>query len=155
MLVWVLVMYVIVLWWATIWCYPAFVGKVLHSGVLVRVLRLLKWLVLFARHMQVIIEANNMKIKCPNQLFINGEFVNSSWGQSYDTINPANESVRALVFGACPYLVVKLSAFLKKVICAVQSASKEDTDRAVRAAQVLLLSLPPPPPSLFSLSCLV
>ena len=61
--------------------------------------------------MQVVIEANNMKIKCPNQLFINGEFVNSSWEKSYDTINPADESVRALItFSASPYLVIKLSA---------------------------------------------
>ena len=58
-------------------------------------------------YIQVMIEANNMKIKCPNQLFINGEFVNSSGGQSYDTINPADESVRAfVVFSACSYPVL-------------------------------------------------
>ena len=42
---------------------------------------------------QVTIEANAMSIKCPHQLMINGNFVNSSWGRTYDTINPANEKV--------------------------------------------------------------
>ena len=67
------------------------------------------------------IEANNMKIKCPNQLFVNGEFVNSSSGQSYDTINPADESVRAfIVFSAFLYFVVnKLPAILGDLCSAV------------------------------------
>ncbi len=42
---------------------------------------------------QVTIEANGMSIKCPHQLMINGDFVNSSWGRTYDTINPSNEKV--------------------------------------------------------------
>ena len=42
---------------------------------------------------QVTIEANGLSIKCPYQLLINGEFVNSSRTQTYDTINPANEEV--------------------------------------------------------------
>ena len=54
-----------------------------------------------------------MKIKCPNQLFINGEFVNSSWGKSYDTINPTDESVRALtVFFACAYRDLRLPGII-------------------------------------------
>ena len=47
---------------------------------------------------QVTIEANGMKIKCPHQLMIDGEFVNSSWGRTYNTINPANEEVRYTLF---------------------------------------------------------
>ena len=42
---------------------------------------------------QVTIEANGMSIQCPHQLLINGEFVNSSWGRTYNTINPTNETV--------------------------------------------------------------
>ncbi len=42
---------------------------------------------------QVTIEANGLSIKCPHQLFVNGEFINSSRTQTYDTINPANEQV--------------------------------------------------------------
>ena len=37
-----------------------------------------------------------MHIQCPHQLLINGEFVNSSWGRTYNTINPTDESVSSL-----------------------------------------------------------
>lgn len=59
------------------------------------------------------LEANKMKIKFPTQLFINGEFVNSDSGKTLTLINPTDESV----------------------ICKVQSASKTDVDRAVKAAK--------------------
>ncbi|KAI4504521.1 hypothetical protein M0802_000071 [Mischocyttarus mexicanus] len=55
---------------------------------------------------------NNMDLKFPKQLFINGEFVNGH-GKPIDTINPHDESV----------------------ICSVESASVEDIDRAVKAAK--------------------
>lgn len=59
------------------------------------------------------LDINKMKIKFPTQLFINGQFVNSSTGDTIATINPADE----------------------KVICRVQSASKKDVDTAVKAAK--------------------
>lgn len=58
------------------------------------------------------LRANNMDLRFPKQLFINGEFVNSVSGNTFETINPADESV----------------------ICRVQSAGVEDVDRAVEAA---------------------
>ncbi|KAL2724953.1 cytosolic 10-formyltetrahydrofolate dehydrogenase isoform X1 [Vespula maculifrons] len=58
------------------------------------------------------IRANNMDLKFPRQLFINGEFVNGH-DKPIDTINPHDESV----------------------ICSVESASVEDIDRAVKAAK--------------------
>ena len=42
---------------------------------------------------QVEIEANKMKLSFPHQVFIDNEFVDSSDGVTYDTINPADESV--------------------------------------------------------------
>lgn len=60
------------------------------------------------------LNVNKMKIKFPTQLFINGEFVNSDSGKTLTLINPTDESV----------------------ICKVQSASKMDVDKAVKAAQV-------------------
>ena len=60
------------------------------------------------------LKVNKMKIKFPTQLFINGEFVNSDSGKTLTLINPTDESV----------------------ICKVQSASKTDVDKAVKAAQV-------------------
>jgi len=38
-------------------------------------------------------DVNNMTVHMPNQLFINGEFVDSSNGRTFDCINPANGSV--------------------------------------------------------------
>lgn len=57
-------------------------------------------------------QANNMTLRFPRQLFIDGEFVNGH-GKSIDTINPHDESV----------------------ICSVETASAEDVDRAVKAAK--------------------
>ncbi|XP_045503478.1 cytosolic 10-formyltetrahydrofolate dehydrogenase [Colias croceus] len=58
------------------------------------------------------LEVNKMKIKFPTQLFINGEFVNSDSGKKLTLINPSDETV----------------------ICTVESASKNDVDKAVKAA---------------------
>lgn len=58
------------------------------------------------------IQANNMTLKFPKQLFINGEFVNGSL-KPIDTVNPHDESV----------------------ICSVETASVEDVDKAVKAAK--------------------
>ncbi|XP_013085376.2 cytosolic 10-formyltetrahydrofolate dehydrogenase-like isoform X1 [Biomphalaria glabrata] len=59
------------------------------------------------------IEANKMKLKFPHQVFIDNEFVDSSDGATYNTINPADETV----------------------ICKVSKATKEDVNRAVEAAK--------------------
>ncbi|KAH9525845.1 Cytosolic 10-formyltetrahydrofolate dehydrogenase [Bulinus truncatus] len=59
------------------------------------------------------IEANNLKLRFPHQLFIENEFLDSSDGATYDTINPANETV----------------------ICQVSKATKQDVNRAVEAAK--------------------
>lgn len=37
---------------------------------------------------------NNMIIKMPHQLFINGEFVDAEGGKTYKTINPTDGTVR-------------------------------------------------------------
>lgn len=58
------------------------------------------------------IQSNNMILKFPRQLFINGEFVNGSQ-KPLDTVNPHDESV----------------------ICSVETASVEDVDKAVKAAK--------------------
>ncbi|XP_017791138.1 PREDICTED: cytosolic 10-formyltetrahydrofolate dehydrogenase [Habropoda laboriosa] len=57
-------------------------------------------------------QANNMTLKFPKQLFINGEFVNGQ-GKPIDTINPHDESV----------------------ICSVECGSVQDVDKAVKAAK--------------------
>ncbi|XP_020296735.1 cytosolic 10-formyltetrahydrofolate dehydrogenase isoform X2 [Pseudomyrmex gracilis] len=58
------------------------------------------------------VQANNMTLRFPRQLFIDGQFVNGH-GKPLDTINPHDESV----------------------ICTVESATAEDVDKAVRAAK--------------------
>ncbi|XP_033116577.1 cytosolic 10-formyltetrahydrofolate dehydrogenase-like [Anneissia japonica] len=58
-------------------------------------------------------DVNNMHLKFPNQLFINNEFVDSESGVTFETVNPADESV----------------------ICKVAKASPADCDRAVAAAK--------------------
>lgn len=58
-------------------------------------------------------DVNNMTVCMPNQLFINGEFVDSSSGRTFDCINPADGSV----------------------ITQVALASIEDVDAAVTAAK--------------------
>lgn len=42
---------------------------------------------------QCTLHVNNMELKFPNQLFINGEFRDAVDGKTYDTINPNDESV--------------------------------------------------------------
>jgi formyltetrahydrofolate dehydrogenase len=56
---------------------------------------------------------NNMDLEFPHQLFINNEFVDSSDGNTFDTINPTDESV----------------------ICKVAKGTKEDVNKAVDAAE--------------------
>ena len=72
-----------------------------------------------------------MSIQCPHQLLINGEFVNSSWGRTYNTINPTDESVSYCNIYCCAMITYYL-----QVICTVESSSKDDVDKAVRAAKV-------------------
>ncbi|KAF8790670.1 cytosolic 10-formyltetrahydrofolate dehydrogenase-like isoform X1 [Argiope bruennichi] len=61
----------------------------------------------------VTMHVNNMDIKFPTQLFINNRFVDASSGKTLKSINPTDESL----------------------ICEVQCASKEDVDKAVKAAK--------------------
>ncbi|KAK8387245.1 hypothetical protein O3P69_018098 [Scylla paramamosain] len=56
---------------------------------------------------------NNMDIEFPNQLFIDGQFVDATSGKFLKSINPATE----------------------ELICDVHAAGKEDVDRAVAAAK--------------------
>lgn len=42
---------------------------------------------------QVTKNVNNMTIDFPHQLFIDNEFVDSSDGKTFKTVNPADESV--------------------------------------------------------------
>lgn len=58
------------------------------------------------------IRANNMDLRFPKQLFVNGRFVNGR-GKAIPSINPHDESV----------------------ICMVESASVDDVDDAVKAAK--------------------
>lgn len=59
--------------------------------------------------------ANKMELSFPNQLFINNKFVDSvKPGQTMDTINPTTE----------------------ESICKVQCATRDDVDRAVKAAKM-------------------
>lgn len=63
----------------------------------------------------VVVNANKMELKFPNQLFINNRFVDSVKHNSVmDSINPTTE----------------------EVICKVQVATKDDVDRAVKAAKM-------------------
>ncbi|GLV36756.1 uncharacterized protein CBL_02409 [Carabus blaptoides fortunei] len=59
------------------------------------------------------VQANNMALKFPCQLFINGEFVDAENGKSIPIVNPTDESI----------------------ICEVQCASAKDVDKAVKAAK--------------------
>ncbi|XP_050700415.1 cytosolic 10-formyltetrahydrofolate dehydrogenase-like, partial [Eriocheir sinensis] len=56
---------------------------------------------------------NNMDLEFPNQLFIDGQFVDATSGKFLKSINPATE----------------------ELICEVHAAGKEDVDRAVAAAK--------------------
>ena len=42
-------------------------------------------------------EVNHMTVRMPHQLFINGEFVDSSTGRTFDAINPTDGSVSAVI----------------------------------------------------------
>ncbi|GLH15904.1 Probable methylmalonate-semialdehyde dehydrogenase [acylating], mitochondrial [Gryllus bimaculatus] len=64
-------------------------------------------------HKSIDVFANNMTLHFPNQLFINGEFVDAVPNTTLDSINPHDESV----------------------ICKVQCASKDDVNKAVQAAK--------------------
>lgn len=43
--------------------------------------------------LQVEMNINNMTIRMPHQLFINGEFVDAEGGKTYKTINPTTTEV--------------------------------------------------------------
>ncbi|XP_040214929.1 cytosolic 10-formyltetrahydrofolate dehydrogenase [Rana temporaria] len=58
-------------------------------------------------------DANNMKIRMPHQLFVNGQFVDAEGGKTYDTINPTDGSA----------------------ICKVSLAQLSDIDKAVSSAK--------------------
>ena len=62
---------------------------------------------------QVCLHVNKMNISFPNQLLIDGLFCDATSGKKLTTIDPRNETV----------------------ICEVEAASKDDVDRAVKAAQ--------------------
>ena len=57
---------------------------------------------------------NNMDLKIPYKLFINGQFVDSLSGRTFATVNPTDESV----------------------ICNVHEALKEDVDIAVEGGYI-------------------
>ena len=50
-------------------------------------------------HFQTTAEVNGKQIQMPNQLFINGEFVEAQSGKTFETINPTDESVRETFTG--------------------------------------------------------
>ncbi|CAK9295541.1 unnamed protein product [Gordionus sp. m RMFG-2023] len=58
------------------------------------------------------LDINDLHLKFPHQLYINGEFVNSHDGSEYYTVNPFDESI----------------------ICTVSEATKEDVTNAAKAA---------------------
>ena len=45
------------------------------------------------QHSSIKLYVNNMDVSFPNQLFINGEFIDSESGAVLDSINPTDESV--------------------------------------------------------------
>ncbi|CAI5449382.1 unnamed protein product [Caenorhabditis angaria] len=61
----------------------------------------------------IVLNVNNMELKFPHELFINGKFVPSSSGKTFETINPATE----------------------KPICSLPLATVDDANKAVRAAK--------------------
>lgn len=65
------------------------------------------------QHFSIKLYANDMDISFPNQLFINGEFIDSESGAVLNSVNPTDESV----------------------ICQVQRASETDVNKAVQAAK--------------------
>lgn len=88
-------------------------------------------------------DVNHMTVRMPYQLFINGEFVDSSSGRTFDAINPTDGSVRIWIisyfFVLCVTFLVNLILsyfYLLKVLTQVSFASIEDVDKAVAAAKV-------------------
>jgi len=61
----------------------------------------------------IVLNVNNMEIRFPHQMFINGKFVDAQGGRTTDIINPNDESV----------------------ICQVSSGGVEDVNTAVEAAR--------------------
>jgi acyl-CoA reductase-like NAD-dependent aldehyde dehydrogenase len=59
--------------------------------------------------------------KIETRLFINNEFVNSSSGKTFDVVNPATE----------------------EVLCAVQEASEDDVEKAVRLIDACMRACEP------------
>jgi formyltetrahydrofolate dehydrogenase len=45
------------------------------------------------QHSSIKVHANNMDVSFPNQLFINGEFIDSESGAVLNSVNPTDESV--------------------------------------------------------------
>jgi hypothetical protein len=45
------------------------------------------------QHSSIKLHVNNMDVSFPNQLFINGEFIDSESGAVLDSVNPSDESV--------------------------------------------------------------
>jgi len=56
------------------------------------------------QHFSIKLYVNNMDVSFPNQLFINGEFIDSESGAVLDSVNPTDESVICQV--NCKYLYV-------------------------------------------------
>ena len=67
-------------------------SKMIIAENILKIIQALYTLLLF--NLQVEMEANKMKLSFASQLFIDNEFVDASNGKRYDTINPADESVR-------------------------------------------------------------
>ena len=63
------------------------------------------------------LEANNMKLKFPHQLFINNDFIDALSGATFEAINPTDESV----------------------ICTVAKGNGDDVEMAVDAAEVCFI----------------
>ena len=90
-----------------------------------------------------------MTVRMPYQLFINGEFVDSSNGRTFDCINPTDGSVRNTFICESLDKIAKCFAFFvnvfllcffcPKVLTKVSFASVEDVDKAVAAAKVMLI----------------
>ena len=89
-----------------------------------------------------------MTVRMPYQLFINGEFVDSSNGRTFDAINPTDGSVRnkficesldiSVFQFHCLFWLISffLVFYVLKVLTKVSFASVEDVDKAVASAKV-------------------
>ena len=54
-------------------------------------------IILINFYFQFDMEVNNMTVHMPHQLFIDGEFVDSSTGRTFDAINPNDGSVSTCI----------------------------------------------------------